>query len=65
MNHKIVRITETEIEMEDGTIHPLPFPIEGELPTVAAFQVIYDSWLDVFQEKSLLEEHEPSAAEIS
>ena len=62
MNHKIVKITATEIEMEDGTVRPLPFPIEGdELPTVEEFQVIYDEWLSVFQEKKLLEDHEPSA----
>ena len=59
MNHKIVKITKTEIEMEDGSVRPLPFQIEGdELPTVEEFQVIYDEWLAVFQEKLLLEEHE-------
>lgn len=57
MNHKIVKITETSIEMEDGSIRPLPFPIEEELPSVEAFQEIYDQWLSVFQEKQLLEEH--------
>lgn len=57
MNHKIVKITETSIEMEDGTIRPLPFPIEGELPSVEEFQKIYDRWLSVFQKEQLLEEH--------
>lgn len=59
MNHKIVRVSKTEIEMEDGTIRPLPFEIEGnEVPSVAEFQAIYDRWLNVFQEEKLLEEHE-------
>lgn len=58
MNHKIVRVSKTEIEMEDGTIRPLPFPMDGdEIPSVEEFQAIYDQWLDVFQEKQLLEEH--------
>ena len=59
MNHKIVRVTKNEIEMEDGTTRPLPFEIEGdEVPSVEEFQEIYDQWLKVFQEKQLLEEHE-------
>ena len=60
MNHKIVRVSKTEIEMEDGTVRPLPFPIEGdEVPSVEEFQAIYDRWLVVFQEERLLEEHGP------
>ena len=58
MCHKIVKVTQTEIEMEDGTIRQLPFPIEDEIPSVEEFQKIYDNWLKVFQEKELLEEHE-------
>lgn len=57
MNHKIVRVSKTEIEMEDGTIRPLPFAIDDEVPSVEEFQAIYDQWLRVFQEKQLLEEH--------
>lgn len=60
MNHKIVRVTKTEIEMADGTIRSLPFAIEDEVPSVEEFQAIYDQWLSVFQEKQLLEEHESS-----
>lgn len=58
MNHKIVRVSKTEIEMEDGTVRPLPFDIEDEVPSVEEFQEIYDQWLKVFQERQLLEEHE-------
>ena len=61
MNHKIVRVSKTEIEMADGTIRPLPFPIESdEVPSVEEFQAVYDQWLAVFQENKLLEEHESS-----
>jgi hypothetical protein len=57
MNHKIVRVTETEFELEDGTICPIPFELD-EVPTVEEFQKTYDEWLKIFQEKQLLEEHE-------
>jgi hypothetical protein len=63
MNHKIVRVSKTEIEMADGTIRPLPFQIDGdEVPSVEEFQAIYDQWLTVFQEKQLLEEHGSEAS---
>lgn len=59
MNHKIVRVSKTEIEMADGTIRPLPFALESdEIPSVEEFQAVYDQWLNVFQENKLLEEHE-------
>lgn len=57
MNHKIVRITKTEFEMEDGTIRSIPFELD-EVPTIEEFQQIYDDWLQVFRDKELLEEHE-------
>ncbi len=63
MNHKIVRVSKTEIEMADGTIRPLPFPIESdEVPSVEEFQAVYDRWLNVFQEEQLLEEHGSEAS---
>ena len=57
-NLKIVSVTKSEFVTEDGTVHPILFELE-EVPTVEEFQVIYDSWLQVFREKELLEEHEP------
>jgi len=57
MNHKIVRVTKKEFEMEDGTIRPIPFELD-EVPTIEEFQQIYDEWLQVFRDKELLEEHE-------
>ncbi len=54
---KIVSVTKTEFVTEDGTVHPILFELE-EVPTVKEFQKIYDSWLQVFRDKELLE-HEP------
>jgi len=50
----IIRITKTEFEMEDGTIHPIPFELE-EIPSIEEFQKIYDQWFRLFQQKELLE----------
>lgn len=54
---KIVSVSKTEFITEDGTVHPILFDLD-EIPTVEEFQEIYDTWLKVFQEKKLLEEHE-------
>jgi len=62
-SRKIVRITKTEFETEDGTIHPILFELD-EIPTLEDFQKlredfqkIYDEWISVFQEKNIMEEH--------
>lgn len=55
---KIISVSKTEFVTEDGTVHPILFELE-ETPTVEEFQEQYDAWLKVFQEKKLLEEHEP------
>ncbi len=58
MNHKIVKVTKTEFQTEDGSVHPIMFELD-EIPTPEEFQKIYDEWLQVFQNKELLEENEP------
>lgn len=55
---KIISVSKTEFITEDGNVHPILFELE-EIPTVEEFQEQYDEWLKVFQEKKLLEEHEP------
>jgi hypothetical protein len=40
LSRKIVKVTKTEFEMEDGTIHPILFDLE-ETPTVEDFQKHY------------------------
>lgn len=57
MSHKIVRITDTEFETDDGKVHPMIFELD-EVPTIEKFQAIYDEWLQVFREKELLEKNE-------
>ena len=49
-SHKIVRVTEAEFEMEDGTIHPMIFELD-EVPSIEDFQQIYDEWHDMFKDK--------------
>jgi len=43
----VVRVTETEFELEDGRIyqHPITF---DDIPTVEEFQDIYDHWYTIF-----------------
>ena len=57
LSRKIVRVTKTEFEMEDGTVHPILFDFEGE-PDVEELQKHYDYWLDLFQNKEWIEKNE-------
>lgn len=49
----IIRISKTEFEMDDGTIHPIPFELD-EIPSIEEFQKIYDEWFRLFQNKNLI-----------
>lgn len=62
LSRKIVRVTKTEFEMEDGTVHPILFDLE-ETPTVEEFQKQYDEWLDAFFEKGLIENERTEVVE--
>lgn len=53
-SRKIVNVTKTEFTMEDGTVHPILFDLDGT-PTIEEFQTQYDQWLDLFREKELIE----------
>ncbi len=57
-SRKIVRVSKTEFETEDGVIHPMMFEYD-KAPTVKQFQKIYDDWLKTFKDKGLL--NEPNA----
>lgn len=57
MSHKIIRVSKTDFETDDGAVYPMMFDLD-ELPTVEEFQSIYDEWLQVFRDKELLEAHE-------
>ena len=54
LSRKIVRITKTEFEMADGTVHPILFDLE-DTPSLEDFQKYYDDWFNVFQNKELIE----------
>lgn len=52
MNPKIVRVTTTEFELDDGSIIPHAIELnEDELPTVEEFQKTYDRWREVINEE--------------
>ena len=46
---KVVRVTKTEFELEDETIHPHAVELD-EIPTPEEFQVFYDHWFSIFEE---------------
>jgi hypothetical protein len=45
----VVRVTETEFELDNGRVFEMPFELE-EVPPLEVFQQIYDQWSQVFQE---------------
>jgi hypothetical protein len=47
---KIVRVTSTEFEMDNGSIYPHPVPLD-QVPSVEDFQETYDCWFQLFQDK--------------
>lgn len=52
---RIIRVTKTEFELEDGTIYPHAIELD-EVPTPEEFQEIYDNWLQIFKEQKLIKE---------
>jgi len=46
---KVVRVTKTEFELEDGRIYEHFVELE-DVPTPADFQFIYDGWVAKFQD---------------
>lgn len=45
---KVVRVTRTEFELDDGRIYEHPVALDGEaVPTIEDFQRFYDFWSDV------------------
>ena len=45
MKKKVVRVTSTEFELEDGRVYTHVIPL-NPVPTVEEFQVFYDLWSD-------------------
>ena len=46
---KVVRVTKTEFELEDGRVYEHPVDLD-EIPTVEEFQKIYDEWAVKFKD---------------
>ena len=45
MKKKVVRVTTTEFELDDGRVYTHVVPL-SPVPTVEEFQVFYDLWSD-------------------
>ena len=46
----IIRVTETEFELEDGRIYPHLIALD-DVPMVGEFQDIYDHWCAIFSQE--------------
>lgn len=46
---KVVRVTKTEFELEDGRVYDHPVELDS-VPTLEDFQSVYDEWVEKFQE---------------
>lgn len=51
---KVVKVTKTEFELEDGRVFPHVEPLD-EVPTVEEFQAIYDHWSEIVKNEVNLE----------
>jgi hypothetical protein len=52
---RVVRVTDTEFELSDGSVHP-HFERLDYVPTIEQFQQWYDYWFSYFEE--LVDERE-------
>ena len=46
---KVVRVTKTEFELEDGRVYDHPVELEA-VPSLEDFQAVYDEWVTKFRE---------------
>jgi predicted acetyltransferase len=46
---KVVRMTKTEFELEDGRVYDHPVELE-DVPSLEDFQEVYDEWVRKFQD---------------
>lgn len=47
---RVVRITKTEFELEDGRVYQHLLPLE-KIPSIKQFQSIYDRWEQIIKQK--------------
>lgn len=46
---KVVRVTKTEFELEDGRVYDHPVELDS-VPSIEEFQFAYNEWVQKFQE---------------
>lgn len=46
---KVVRVTKTEFELEDGRVYDHPVELDS-VPSIDEFQSVYNEWVQKFQE---------------
>lgn len=46
---KVIRVTKTEFELEDGRVYDHPVELE-DIPSLEDFQEVYDEWVKKFQD---------------
>jgi len=46
---KVVRVTKTEFELEDGRVYEHPVELDS-VPSIEDFQAVYDEWVKKFQD---------------
>ena len=49
LHKKVVCVTKTEFELDDGSVFPHPMEL-SEVPTPEEFQAYYDHWFTIFEE---------------
>lgn len=49
LRQKVVRVTATEFELEDGSIFPHAVELE-DVPSPEEFQKFYDHWFSIFED---------------
>ncbi len=52
---KIIRVSKKDFELDDGSIHVLPFELD-EVPSIKDFQTLYDNSKNIIEE--LLKQNE-------
>lgn len=54
MEHrKVVRVSETEFELDNGAVYPHVAPLD-EVPSLEEFQATYDQMFRLFQQQGLI-----------
>ena len=55
---RVVRVSKTEFELDNGAVYPHPSPLD-RIPSAEEFQKTYDCWFQLFQDKGWINEEPP------